>query len=186
MLKGIGKNYDFIMADPPWYFKNFSKKGEVKNPVSHYDCMSLDQIKEMQVSSLASKNCILWLWATWPMLPQAFDVMESWGFTYKTGGDWHKMTKNGKQAFGTGYILRSASEPFLIGTIGKPKTTNSCRTSIEAKTREHSRKPEEAFAMAEKLMPDAKRLELFSRQKRNYWDSWGNEVDNFEELEGAK
>ena len=172
--------YNFIMADPPWQFELFSEKGEQKSAQAHYQCSSLEDIKALPVSHLASGDCLLMLWATWPMLREAIAVMEAWGFTYKTGGDWHKITRNGKQHFGTGYVLRNASEPFLIGTLGNPVTSKSCRTSIPGVVREHSRKPEEAFAWAEKLMPTAWRLELFSRQQREGWDCWGDEVNKFD------
>lgn len=109
-------------------------------------------------------------------------MLTAWGFAYKTGGHWAKMTKHGKQAFGTGYILRCAGEPFLIGTRGQPKTSRSVRSVIFGPIREHSRKPDEAFTEAEKLMPDARRIEVFSRQRRPGWSNWGNEADKFEEV----
>jgi N6-adenosine-specific RNA methylase IME4 len=113
------------------------------------------------------------------MLPQAFSVMEAWGFQFKTAGHWVKRTKHGKLAFGTGFILRCAGEPFLIGTRGKPKTTRVVRSVVEGPIREHSRKPDEAFVEAERLMPEAKRIELFSRQARDGWDVWGNQSDKW-------
>jgi len=172
-----------IMADPPWQFMTRSPKGVTKKGAGgQYDIMSLDDIKNMPVSNIADKNCILWLWITNPMLPMGLDVMKSWGFTFKTAGHWSKKTKNGKQAFGTGYILRCAGEPFLIGTRGKPKTTRSTRSVIEAKIREHSRKPDEAFTAATKLLPDATRIEWFSRQQRDGWDTWGNEAEKFTQV----
>jgi N6-adenosine-specific RNA methylase IME4 len=69
--------YQTILADPPWYFRNYSKKGELKNPIAHYVCMTLDDIKALPVNQLAAPNCALVLWATWPMLPQALEVPES-------------------------------------------------------------------------------------------------------------
>lgn len=91
-----------------------------------------------------------------------------------------KRTRYGKLAFGTGYILRCAGEPFLIGTRGSPRTSRSVRSVIEGPVGEHSRKPDEAFAAAEALMPDAQRIELFSRQQRPGWAVWGNQVAKFE------
>ena len=193
--------YGLIMADPPWRYDLYSEKGERKAPQSHYVCASTEDICALPVELIAAPDCLLWLWATNPMLPQAFQVIEAWGFTFKTAGTWVKRTKHGKDAFGTGYVLRSSNEPFLIATRGRPKTTRSTRSTvptyddgfhssgsdwpagsitIEAKTREHSRKPDEAFLAAENLMPDTRRIELFSRQKRTGWDVWGNEVDKFD------
>jgi N6-adenosine-specific RNA methylase IME4 len=172
--------YDLIMADPPWQFKTRSSKGVTsKGAGGQYDLMTLDDIKAMEVANIAAKDCVLWLWATNPMLPQAFEVMESWGFTFKTAGHWVKRTKHGKLAFGTGYLLRCAGEPFLIGTRGQPKTSRSVRSVVEGPIREHSRKPDEAFQAAELMLPGARRLELFSRQERLGWDVWGNQVDRF-------
>jgi N6-adenosine-specific RNA methylase IME4 len=114
------------------------------------------------------------------MLPEALEVIRSWGFTFKTMGNWTKVGESGKQHFGTGYILRNAGEPFLIATRGAPKTTKAVRSVIIAPARQHSRKPDKAFVEAERLMPEARRLELFSRQSRPGWSVWGNEVDKFQ------
>jgi N6-adenosine-specific RNA methylase IME4 len=174
--------YDFIMADPAWRFENWSKKGEQKNPVRKYDCMSLPDIKALPVSQLARRDCLLWLWATHPMLREAIATMAAWGFTYVTSGVWVKTTATGKLAFGTGYVLRSASEPFLIGRIGAPRTSRSIRTVIQGRAREHSRKPDSAYFAAEALAIDAlRRADLFSRETRQGWDAWGNEVGKFRE-----
>lgn len=172
--------YGLIMADPPWFFKNWSRDGEEKNATAQYDCMDLNQIKQMPVADLASKDCLLWLWATNPMLREGIDLMEAWGFTFKTAGHWSKKTAHGKQAFGTGYILRCAGEPFLIGTMGKPKCARNVRSVIEGPLREHSRKPDEAYQAAERLIPDAQRLDMFSRQPRPGWDCFGNEWNKFD------
>lgn len=195
--------FDLIMADPPWQFELYSKSGEGKAPQGQYSCMSLEAICALPVEAIASADCLLWLWATNPMLPEAITVLQAWGFEFKTAGTWVKRTTRGKDAFGTGYVLRSSNEPFLIGTRGSPKTTRSTRSTIpsyddgfhtvangadwpagsitiEAKVREHSRKPDEAFAAAEALMPDAQRIEIFSRQLRPGWSVWGDEVGKFD------
>jgi len=194
--------FNLIMADPPWRFELRSQAGEDKAPQAHYSCDDTAAICALPVESIAAENCLLWLWATNPMLPDALDVIRAWGFEYKTAGTWVKRTTRGKDAFGTGYVLRSSNEPFLIATRGNPKTTKSTRSTvptyddgfhalgdgndwptgtitIEAKLREHSRKPDEAFEAAENLMPGARRIELFSRQNRAGWSVWGNEAGKF-------
>lgn len=175
--------FHLIMADPPWKFQTRSAKGVTpKGAGGQYECQSIDWIKGLPVAdALAGKDCLLWLWATNPMLPQAIEVMAAWGFDYVTAGTWGKRTVNGKLAFGTGYVLRCASEPFLIGRRGKPVTTRSTRSLIEGPIREHSRKPDEAFYAAEKLIPDVPRIELFSRQSRPNWSTWGNQSETFDE-----
>lgn len=201
--------FELIMADPPWRFDlRDDVTGKAKSPQAQYECMPLDEIAAMPVSAMAAKDCLLILWATHPMLPQALSVMAAWGFKFKTSGVWVKRTKHGNVNFGTGYVLRSASEPFLIGTRGSPSTSRSVRSvwiehgdelaederdaawplesfsiTIEAAVREHSRKPDIAFSMAEQLMPEARRLELFSRQQRPKWTVWGNETEKFPEID---
>lgn len=173
-------SYDVIMADPPWSFENWSAAGEKKNAKSQYLCMPTASLCELQVGRLARGDSWLWLWATYPMLPDALAVMKAWGFRYVTGGPWVKMGLSGKLAIGTGYVLRSASEIFLLGKIGEPRTLNrSTRNVLMAPRREHSRKPDEAYAVCEALFPAVKRADLFSRQNRAGWDSWGNEVGKF-------
>lgn len=174
--------YDFIMADPPWLFEAWSVDGNEKNAIAKYDCMGLDGIKSMRVGDIASRDCLLWLWATNPMLPQAIEVLQAWGFEFKTAGHWSKKTVHGKQAFGTGYILRSSGEPFLIGTMGNPVCARNVRSVIEGPVREHSRKPEEAYEAAERLMPNARRMDFFSRQERAGWDCFGNQTEKFEAI----
>jgi N6-adenosine-specific RNA methylase IME4 len=193
--------FNMIKADPPWRFDLRSEAGEDKAPQAHYPCEDTEAICALPVEAIAAKDCLLWLWATNPMIPDALRVIEAWGFEFKTAGTWVKRTSRGKDAFGTGYVLRSSNEPFLIATRGAPKTTKSTRSTvptyddgfhalggewptgtitIEAKVREHSRKPDEAFEAAEALMPDARRIELFSRQLRPGWTVWGNEVGKFD------
>ena len=112
--------YGAILADPPWNYRMYSENGHAKSPEAHYETMSLPDICRLPVRDLAGPNCYLFLWSTWPHLPQAQKVMRDWGFEYVTGGNWTKRTKAWNLTFGTGYVLRSASEPYLIGRIGRP------------------------------------------------------------------
>lgn len=177
--------YNLIVADPPWRFQTRSRKGvTAKGAGGQYRTMRHEDIKALALADLAAPDCLLWLWATNPMLPAALDVLSAWGFQFKTAGHWAKTTRNGKQAFGTGYILRCAGEPFLIGTRGVPKTARNVRSVIMGPVREHSRKPEAAFAAAEQLIPGARRIELFGRESRPGWDVFGDEAGKFN-AEGA-
>jgi N6-adenosine-specific RNA methylase IME4 len=172
--------YGAILADPPWAYDMRSDKGHGKSPEAHYGTLSPDAIKALPVGQLAGPDCLLFLWSTFPHLPLALQVMQAWGFTYKTGGVWIKRGPRGKLAFGTGYILRSASEVFLIGTIGAPEyRSRSVRNVIDAVRREHSRKPEEARVMIEALLPGLYACELFAREPWPAQDVWGNQTDCF-------
>jgi N6-adenosine-specific RNA methylase IME4 len=172
--------YGVILADPPWAFRLFSDKGDAKSPQAHYACMGAADLAALPVNQLAAPHCALLMWATWPMLDDARALMAAWGFRYKTGGAWAKQSSTGKAwAFGTGYCFRSASEPFLLGTIGRPPVlSRSVRNLIVAPVRQHSRKPDDLHAMAESLYPGP-RAELFAREPRPGWDVWGNQTDKF-------
>lgn len=190
--------FDLIMADPPWLWQAYSEKGEEKSPEAQYPTMSIAEIGALPVGELASRDCILFLWTTWPVLLDSGDrkagrygdagvsppgrVMASWGFRYVTGGAWLKTTVTGKTAFGTGYAVRSSCEPFLLGVMGSPDAPGASRARnvIEGLAREHSRKPDEAYAWCEAYMPAARRADIFSRQIRPGWRAWGNEIHKFE------
>jgi N6-adenosine-specific RNA methylase IME4 len=189
--------YGVIYCDPPWSYEMYSEKGYEKSPQAHYDCMPLAQLKALrdQILFAAAPDCVLWMWGLWSMLPQLTDLMREWGFQHKSGGNWDKVTRHGKQAFGSGYIFRASSEPFALGTIGNPRiknrrTRNSLFTGdvpenlndlgicITSLRREHSRKPDEIPALIEDLF-DGPYLELFGRTQRPGWAVWGNETDKF-------
>ncbi len=191
-------SYDFIMVDPPWPTVMRSPKGEAKSSVAKYGAMSFDAIAALPVGDLAAQDCVLFLWCTWPHLLDGGDpkrhyknadasrshpgaCMKAWGFRYVSGGPWLKRKSKGGIAFGTGYRFRSATEPFLVGITGAPKTSRGERNLIDGLAREHSRKPEEAYAFAERYMPPGSRfLELFSRTARPGWDTWGEEAGKFD------
>lgn len=190
-------HYSAILADPPWSYRMYSEAGHAKSPEAHYTTMSMPQIARLPVRELAALDCYLFLWSTWPHLQQALHVMTSWGFDYVTGGSWTKRTINWNVAMGTGFVLRSATEPFLVGKIGRPHVASrSTRNlvaapqcllqpadipdSIEAIRREHSRKPVQMREMVEQLVPYGPRCELFGREAWPGGSVWGNECQRFE------
>lgn len=174
-------SFDVIVADPPWRFRTWSETNQQKSASRHYDLMHTDDIKSLPVASLANKDCILMLWTTGAMLPQGMDVMRAWGFTYKSEMVWRKVTSNHKVRMGTGYWCRSMHEPILIGTIGKPSKVRAFPSIFDGVAREHSRKPEEFFDIVERHTSGNRRLELFSRQSRPGWETWGHERTKFDE-----
>lgn len=169
-----------LLLDPPWRFALYSDLGDEKSPQAQYACMDLDALKALPVERLAASNSACFMWATFPMLPEALELMAAFGFAYKTGGAWGKQSSTGRKlAFGTGYIFRSAAELLLVGTRGEPKwLSKSERNLWLAPIREHSRKPDEIHGMIERMTPGP-RLELFARAPRPGWVCWGNEVQKF-------
>lgn len=174
-------SFDLVMADPPWAFALRSEAGQAKSAQAQYACMTLDEIAALPVAHLARGSCWLWLWATHPTLPDALAVMRAWGFTFVTSGVWSKRGASGALAFGTGYVLRCASEPFLIGRIGNPPLgSRSTRTVLEAERGRHSEKPDAAYEVAERTFLALRRADLFSRRSRPGWEAWGAEAGKFD------
>jgi len=173
--------YRVIYADPAWAYENWSEKGGHKNASSHYDCMSIDEIYDMQVEVLAAQDCILFLWVTDPLLPQGIETIRRWGFDYKAVAfTWHKTRPTGKEYMGLGYYTRGNPEMCLIGTrgsIGRSKDKGIRQYQAHNK-REHSRKPDEIRELITKMY-DGPRIELFAREKFDGWTAWGNEIDKF-------
>jgi N6-adenosine-specific RNA methylase IME4 len=170
-------SYGLILADPPWRFVTHSERGQTK--AAPYARMSRFDLLTLPVWRLAAPNCALAMWATQAQLPQAIETMKRWGFDYKTAGAWAKQSKTGAAwAFGTGYWLRSTAEFFLLGAYGRPDIrSRSERNLIVAPVREHSRKPEALHEALERMFPAVRKLEMFAREQREGWDSWGDEID---------
>lgn len=182
--------YGVILADPPWRYVMRSEAGLGKSPEAQYDTLPIDQIAALPVSHLAGPDCLLFMWSTWPHLTEALRVMDSWGFRYVTGGSWTKRTKNWAVNMGTGYVLRSATEPFLVGKIGNPQIRSRSQRNlilapeeipdlIEGIRREHSRKPPEMREMIDRLLPDVWGAELFAREPWEGREVWGKESGKF-------
>ena len=174
------KKYSIIYADPPWTFKNWSKKGEDKNATQHYSCMNIEDIYNLPVESIAEDDCVLFLWVTYPLLKEGLQTIQRWGFTYKTCAfSWVKRNKNKNSFFwGLGYWTRSNNEICLLATKGKPKRVSSSVHQIiyEPITR-HSEKPQCVRYHIVKLCGNVPRIELFARNViGSGWDSWGNET----------
>lgn len=179
-------SFDCIAADNPWDFSLYSEAGAEKSASAHYETMSLDDITALPVGHLASDNCLLLMWGCeWMPPSDRQKVMESWGFTYKSTIIWRKVTRNGKVRMGTGYRARSMHEPVHIGTIGNP-IHKAFPSIFDGIAREHSRKPESFFQMVERHMPQARKLDLFSRQSRPNWSSFGFETTKFDAGAPAK
>lgn len=181
------KHFGAILADPPWLFEIWGKNaGASRDP--KYKCADLAELKTFPVGDLAAPDCVLFIWVTWPILRDAFDLIEAWGFQYKTCAfSWMKAHAGQVELFtdeiavqvGLGYWTRANSEVCLLATRGKPKRLNAdVRQGIIAPRREHSRKPDGVHERIERLVAGPY-LELFARQQRPGWTAWGNQTDKF-------
>ena len=176
------KKYSIIYADPPWSYQN---RGTRAAASKHYDTMTIEDIKRMGVGAagggIANEDCVLFMWATFPMLREALDVIEAWGFTYKSVAFvWLKKNRKSEGWFyGLGFWTRGNAEVCLLATRGHPKRqAANVHQFIIAPIQEHSRKPDEARDKIVALMGDVPRVELFARQSPPGWDVWGNEVES--------
>ena len=168
--------YNIIYADPPWRYEQRKVQGAAEN---HYPTMSIDELCALPVPELAAKDCALFLWATFPQLPEALRLIHAWGFRYKTVAFvWLKRNRKSPSWFyGMGYWTRANAEICLLATRGRPKrAARDVKQVILSHVERHSQKPEEARRRIEALMGDVPRIELFARASPPGWDVWGNEV----------
>jgi N6-adenosine-specific RNA methylase IME4 len=183
-------HFGAILADPPWKFEHWGKEYVCnRDPENHYPLLTIDAIRELPIGELAAENCVVFLWSTWPLLEQCLSAIKAWGFDYKTCGFcWMKANNTQPDFFQEelkvdmrlGYWTRANTEPCLLATRGKPKRLNAdVRQGIIAPRREHSRKPDGIHERIERLVAGPY-LELFARQTRAGWTSWGNEVGKFD------
>jgi N6-adenosine-specific RNA methylase IME4 len=179
-IKGLpDKRYGVIYADPPWRFETYSERGMDRSAENHYPTQATAQIAGMKIADkVAAKDCVLFLWATVPMLPQCLGVMFDWGFNYKSAIAW------AKDKAGTGYWVCGQCELLLIGARGNipaPAPGEQPPAIIEAPRGRHSEKPEIFYEIIEQLFPNLPRIELYARNKRKGWDSWGPELPEIQQ-----
>jgi N6-adenosine-specific RNA methylase IME4 len=159
LLAGLPKkHFGAVLCDAPWHFQSWTNgrwKGDGKiftpQKAPEYHTMSVEQIAALPVSSVAADDCVLFCWGIWVMLPECLQVIEAWGFTYKTCAfnwvkadirqhDFFKDSDDGQ--LGLGYWVRQNSEFCLLATRGAPKRLRAdVRQGIIERRREHSRKP---------------------------------------------
>jgi len=180
------EKFDVILADPPWTHKKGNVKRETwwGTTLEHYDCLSTPQICKLKyegvpVADMASDNAALFLWGVWPMFQDALAVVSAWGFEYKTlAWVWIKTIKdNSRPRMGFGYYTRSVSEPCLLGIRGSMRPDDrGVLAYIQSPLRKHSQKPDEQYELIDRLYPNARKLELFARQRREEWRAVGDEI----------
>lgn len=172
------KKYNIIYADPPWSYKDSGCRGAA---AKHYDTMSVEDICALPIQEISANDSVLFMWATYPKLPEALQVIKAWGFEYKTiAFQWVKTYKSGFGEFlGMGRWTRSNTEPCLLAKKGKPKRiSGGVSQLIFSPIRQHSQKPPEVRTKIIKLMGELPRVELFARERVDGWDAWGNEVQS--------
>ena len=173
------KKYNIIYADPPWSY-NDKMHGHSFSLENEYPTMPLDWIKELPIENICEKDCILFLWAVSPQLPEAIQTMESWGFKFKTVAFcWSKYSKNGKPISNLGKWTMGNVELCLLGIKGQPnkfRIDKSIKQLVIAERKRHSQKPSEVRERIVKGFGDLPRIELFAREYADGWDCWGNEV----------
>ncbi len=171
------KKYYTVYADPPWDINQKGKRGAA----NHYDLMTLQDIKDMPIDQLTQENAHLWMWVPNGLLREGLDVVEAWGFTYRSPFYWIK------PRLGLGVYLRNASETLLFATKGKaPVQFRAQPNWAFAPLQDHSHKPEEMYPIIERVSPGPY-LELFARRHPSSnadWDIWGNEVESDVKIPG--
>lgn len=178
-----GRKFGTILVDPPWQFQNRTGKIAPEHKrLSRYATLTLDEIKMLPVSAAARETCHLYLWVPNALLPLGIEVMQAWGFQYKSNIVWHKIRKDGgSDGRGVGFYFRNVTELMLFGVRGKnARTLKPGRTQVNylsSRKREHSRKPDEQYPIVESCSRGPY-LELFARGERERWVSWGNQADD--------
>jgi N6-adenosine-specific RNA methylase IME4 len=186
------RDYAVIYADPPWQFKAWSHRGEGKGASQHYDCMNLAALKALPVASIAAKDAALFMWVVQPQLPEAMEVLQAWGFEFKTVAfAWIKMPSKWSAGLfntrinprlGLGYHTRSGMEQCWLAFRGKgyKRVNQGIEQVIHSPLREHSRKPDEIADRIGLLVGDVPKIELFARESREGWASWGKQREKYD------
>lgn len=187
MSVNMNQKYSIIYADPPWDYKGQTQHaglggGSSGGAGSHYGTLTVQQLRGMDIRSIAEKDCLLFLWSTSPHLDQAIDLLKAWGFQWATVGFvWEKQRVN------PGFYTMSQVELCLIGKMGKiprPRGARNIRQFLSEMRGDHSAKPSEIRSRIDKMFPTQKKIELFAREKVLGWDSWGEGVVNDIEIGG--
>lgn len=167
--------YDVAVVDPPTQFELYSENGNKKSASAQYKTMSWESLGRLPVGQLVRGNGIILLWACPPTLRHSFGLFDDWGARYKTELVWPK------GRMGTGYRSRGMHESVLLGVFGDEcQIHDAFYGEIRGKARDHSRKPDEFYEMVIDRTPGLDRCELFARQSREGFVTWGDEATKFD------
>jgi len=170
-LGKVAELYPVIYADPPWRYEYIETESRAIE--NQYPTMALDEIKALDLDAIALDDCVLFMWATSPKLAEAFEVLASWGFEYRTCAVWDK------QKIGMGYYFRQQHELLLVAVRGQPLTpapANRPSSVLSFPRGVHSAKPVEVYELIEAMYPELPKLEMFCRSPREGWGAWGNQA----------
>ena len=176
MIPFPNKKYSIVYADPPWKYKENWGNGSNEHT---YPTMSFEDICGLPVGSITTSNAHLYLWVTNPFMNEGLQLVEKWGFKYKTIITWVKTYGDGiTPIMGMGYYFRSCTEHIIFAVKGKMRTRNKNTKNIfmDINPKLHSQKPQSTRDMIVRCSGDLPRIELFARQRVPGWDCWGNEV----------
>ena len=172
--------FKVIYIDPPWGLYRDKANAGQRGAGFKYPTMSLEEIKSLPIKEIAEDDSVLFIWTCWPLIFETKEVIEAYGFEYKTiGFNWVKSNKKQTDTFfwAMGNYTRSNSEVCLIATRGKPKRVSaSVHSVIMSPIEAHSKKPDEARKRIEQLYGDVSRIEIFARQEAAGWISIGNGI----------
>jgi len=165
--------YNLIYADPPWRYGREGVQGYGDADV-HYATLEVQEmIEKFDVENLADDNAVLFLWATSPLIENAFELIQGWGFTYKAMFIWDKVKHN------MGHYNSIRHELLLLCLKGSfPPESNELHDSVIEidRTETHSEKPEYFRQLIESMYPSAKKIELFARSHHEGWQAWGKGI----------
>ena len=182
--------FNIIYANPPWSYKTYSNKGKGRSAENHYKTLSIEDIKNINVQSIADDDCILFLWVTFPCLIEGLETIKACGFTYITVGFcWVKRypKQTDKWFWGLGFWTRANAELCLIATKGKIKRiSSSVHQIVDTPIEKHSKKPDIIRDKIVELVGDLPRIELFTRERVDGWICLGNEIDGLDINEAIK
>jgi N6-adenosine-specific RNA methylase IME4 len=170
--EALGK-FAVLYADPPWRYENPPIGSPARRTENHYPTMELEDICALPVADIAHEDSVLFLWSTMPKLHECMQVIDAWGFNYRTGMVWTK------DKIGMGYWVRNQHELLLIcrrGDIPPPPEAARCSSWVSAPRLDHSAKPEIFYEIIERMYPGLRKIELFARAQRSGWEAWGNDA----------